>query len=63
MEYMEFSAKTVADAITDACQKFTVTGDKLDYVVENQSSAGFLGIGVGLFVYLFMIFSLLKLHY
>lgn len=45
MEYMEFSAKTVADAITDACQKFTVTSDKLDYVVENEGSAGFLGIG------------------
>lgn len=45
MEYMEFSAKTVADAITDACQKFTVTSDKLDYVVVNEGSAGFLGIG------------------
>ena len=45
MEYMEFSAKTVADAITEACQKFTVTSDKLDYVVVNEGSAGFLGIG------------------
>ena len=45
MEYIEFSAKTVADAITDACQKFTVTSDKLDYVVVNEGSAGFLGIG------------------
>ena len=45
MEYMEFSAKTVNDAITDACQKFTVTSDKLDYVVVEEGSSGFLGIG------------------
>lgn len=45
MEYMEFSAKTVADAITDACQKFTVTSDNLDYVVVSEGSNGFLGLG------------------
>lgn len=45
MEYVEFSAKTVNDAITDACQKFTVTSDKLDYVVVEEGSNGFLGIG------------------
>ncbi len=45
MDYMEFSAKTVNEAITDACQKFTVTSDKLDYVVVEEGSAGFLGIG------------------
>lgn len=45
MEYMEFSAKTVNEAITEACQKFTVTSDKLDYVVVEEGSAGFLGIG------------------
>lgn len=45
MEYVEFSAKTVNDAITDACQKFTVTSDKLDYVVVEEGSTGFLGIG------------------
>lgn len=45
MEYMEFSAKTVSDAITDACQKFTVTSEKLDYVVVSEGSNGFLGIG------------------
>ena len=33
MEYMEFSAKTVSDAITEACKNFTVTSDRLDYVV------------------------------
>ncbi len=46
MEYIEFSAKTVADAITDACQKFTVTSEKLDYVVVSEGSSGFLGLGV-----------------
>ena len=33
MDYKEFSAKTVDDAITDACQNLSVTSDKLDYVV------------------------------
>lgn len=45
MEYIEFSAKTVNDAITDACQKFVVTSDKLDYIVVEEGSSGFLGIG------------------
>ena len=43
MEYMEFSAKTVSDAITEACKNFTVTSDKLDYVVVTEGSSGFLG--------------------
>ena len=45
MEYIEISAKTVADAVTDACQKFEVTSDKLDYIVVDEGSSGFLGIG------------------
>ncbi len=45
MEYIEISAKTVNDAITEACQKFVVTSDKLDYVVVEEGSLGFLGIG------------------
>lgn len=43
MEYMEFSAKTVSDAITEACKKYTVTSDRLDYVVVTEGSSGFLG--------------------
>ena len=31
MEYEEFTGKTVEDAITEACTKFTVTSDRLDY--------------------------------
>ena len=45
MEYIEFSAKTVSDAITEACQKLGVTSDKLDYKVVDEGSNGFLGIG------------------
>lgn len=45
MEYIEISAKSVNDAITEACQKFVVTSDKLDYIVVDEGSAGFLGIG------------------
>jgi len=45
MEYIEIAAKTVNDAITEACQKLTVTSDKLDYVVVEEGSSGFLGIG------------------
>ena len=45
MEYIEVSAKTVNDAITEACQKLTVTSDKLEYEVVDEGSAGFLGIG------------------
>ena len=45
MEYMEISAKTVNDAITEACQKLLVTSDKLEYTVVEEGSSGFLGIG------------------
>lgn len=45
MEYKEFSAKTVDDAITAACQEFTVVSSKLDYEVVEEGSSGFLGIG------------------
>ena len=45
MEFIEFSAKTVDDAITEACQKLTVTSDKLEYEVIEEGSSGFLGIG------------------
>ena len=44
MEYKEFSAKTVDDAITDACTSFSVTSDKLDYVVVEEASTSFFGL-------------------
>ena len=43
MEFMEFSAKTVNDCITSACQKFEITSDKLEYEVITEGSTGFLG--------------------
>ncbi len=43
MEFVEFTAKTVDDAITSACQKFLVTSDRLEYEVIEEGSSGFLG--------------------
>ena len=45
MDYKEFSAKTVDDAITEACKELSVTSDKLEWEVVNEGSTGFLGIG------------------
>lgn len=45
MEYIEFSAKTVQDAITEACAHFIVTSASLEYEVLEEGSSGFLGIG------------------
>lgn len=45
MEFIEVSAKSVSEAITEACQKLGVTSEKLDYEVIEEGSAGFLGIG------------------
>ena len=44
-EYIDISAKTVSEAITEACRKFGVTSDRLDYQVIEEGSSGFLGIG------------------
>ena len=43
MDYIEISAKTVNDAIIEACQKLGITSDKLEYEVIEAGSAGFLG--------------------
>ncbi len=43
MEYMEFTGKTVDDAITEACQKFTITSDRLDYEVVEKGTGGIFG--------------------
>ncbi len=45
MEYIEVSAKTINDAIIEACQKLGVASDKLEHEVLEEGSAGFLGIG------------------
>lgn len=44
MDFEEFSGKTIEDAITEACTKFTVTSDRLDYEIIDKGSAGFLGL-------------------
>ena len=45
MDYKEYTGKTVNDLITDACQDLGVTSDRLDYVVVDEGSSGFLGLG------------------
>ncbi len=45
MDFQKFSAKTVSDAVTSACQHFVVTSDKLEYEVLEEGTSGFLGIG------------------
>lgn len=45
MEYIEVSAKTVEDALTEASVKLGITSDKLEYEVIEKGSSGFLGIG------------------
>ena len=45
MEFIEVSAKTVNEAITEAGQKLGVTSDKHEYEVVEEGSNGFLGIG------------------
>lgn len=45
MEYKELSAKTVSEAITQACLELSVPSDRLDYEVISEGSKGFLGIG------------------
>ena len=43
-EFMEFSAKTLDDAITEALVKLETTSDKLEYEVIEKGSTGILGI-------------------
>lgn len=45
MDHKKFSAKTVEDAITEACKEFLVTSDRLGYEIVEEGSSGFLGIG------------------
>jgi spoIIIJ-associated protein len=44
MEFIEVSAKTVDDAITEALIKLGTTSDRIEYEVVEKGSAGFLGI-------------------
>ncbi|CUN22534.1 Predicted RNA-binding protein (contains KH domain) [Dorea longicatena] len=44
-DYITVSAKTLDDAITEALVQLGVTSDRLDYIVVEKGSGGFLGIG------------------
>ncbi len=45
MEYLEFTGKTVEDAITEALVNMGVTSDQIQYEVIDKGSSGFLGLG------------------
>ena len=45
MKYIEVSAKTVDDAVTEALIKLGATSDQIEYEVVEKGSTGFLGIG------------------
>ena len=45
MEFREFKAKTVEEAITTASMEFGVASTDLEYEVIEKGSSGFLGIG------------------
>ena len=43
MEYVEFSGKTVEDALTNALVALGTTSDQIEYEVVEKGSTGFLG--------------------
>ena len=45
MEYIEISAKTVDEALTEAAIKLGIPSSEIEYEVIEKGSAGFLGIG------------------
>ena len=45
MEFREFKAKTVEEAITAASLEFEVASEDLEYEVVDKGSSGFLGLG------------------
>ena len=45
MEFMEFSAKTVEEAVTEAAVKLGVSSSDLEYEVIEEGNNGFFGIG------------------
>ena len=44
MEWLEITAKTVDEALTDALIKLQTTSDRVDYEVIEKESSGFLGL-------------------
>lgn len=46
MDFIEFTGKTVDDALTNALVEFGVTSDQIDYDVLEKGSSGFLGFNI-----------------
>lgn len=44
MEYLEFTGKTVEEALSNAAINLGISSDQLDYTVIEEPSAGFLGL-------------------
>ena len=44
MEYLEFTGKSVDEALTNAAIAMGVPSDELDYTVIEEASSGFLGL-------------------
>ncbi|MCR4788831.1 MAG: protein jag [Lachnospiraceae bacterium] len=45
MDYMEFTGKTIDDAVVEACSKLLISREKLEYEVVDEGNSGFLGLG------------------
>ena len=45
MDFLEYSGKTVEDALTQASVQLGVTSDQIEYEVIDKGSAGILGFG------------------
>ena len=45
MDFIEFSSKTVEDALTEASISLGIPSNELEYEVIEKGSTGFLGIG------------------
>ncbi len=45
MEFLEFSGKTIDDALTEAAIKLETTSDKIEYEIIEKGSSGILGFG------------------
>ncbi len=45
MDFIEVSAKNVAEAVTEACRQLSTTSEKLEYEVMDEGKTGVFGIG------------------
>ncbi|MCD7863540.1 MAG: protein jag [Lachnospiraceae bacterium] len=45
MDFIEVSAKNVAEAVTEACRQLSITSEKLEYEVMDEGKTGVFGIG------------------